>query len=145
MFKNLIGGLAGAVALNLIHQIAKRIDPEAPEVDKIGEEALSKTILAAGYRPPVGDALFRATLASDVAANAIYYSLVGQGSRKHLLLRGMTLGTIAGIGALKLTAPMGLDDTPVKKTARTKVMTVAWYLLGGVVAALTIGALKKEG
>ena len=71
MFKNLIGGLAGAIALNLVHQLAKKMDPDAPEVDKIGEEALSKMITAVGYTPPVGRGLFQATLASDFAAKAI--------------------------------------------------------------------------
>jgi hypothetical protein len=143
MVKNLIGGLAGAIALNAVHQLAKKIDPDAPEINKIGEEALSKTILAAGYTPPVGKALFKATLASDVAANAIYYSLIGQGGKKHLMLRGALLGAAAGVGALKLAKPMGLDDKPVNKTGKTKLMTVGWYLLGGMVTALTIKALGR--
>lgn len=143
MFKNLIGGLAGAIALNLVHQLAKKMDPDAPEVDKIGEEALSKMITAVGYTPPVGRALFQATLASDIAANAIYYSLIGQGDKKHLVLRGAVFGAAAGIGALKLTKPLGLDDVPVNKSKKTQVMTVGWYLFGGLATALTIRALKK--
>jgi hypothetical protein len=144
MLKNLIGGLAGALALNLIHQFAKKVHADAPEVDKIGEEALSKAVTAAGYTPPVGQALFNATLAADIAANTLYYSLIGCGSRKNLLLRGAMLGAAAGIGALTLTKPLGLDDTPVNKNCKAQTMTVGWYLLGGVVAALTIDALKRS-
>lgn len=144
MFKSLAGGLAGALALNLIHQLAKKVDPDAPQVDKIGAEALSETMRAAGQTPPEGRALFNATLASDIAANTIYYSLIGGGRRKHLLRRGVIMGAAAGIGALTLTKPLGLDDEPVNKSGKTQTMTVAWYLLGGVVAALTIDALGKK-
>jgi len=144
MLKSLIGGLAGAIALNVIHQLAKKMDPDAPQIDKIGEEALAETMLAAGQTPPEGKALFNATLASDIAANTIYYSLIGCGSRKHLLRRGVMMGAAAGIGALTLTKPLGLDDEPVKKSSKTQAMTVGWYLLGGVVAALTMEALRKK-
>ncbi len=144
MIRNLIGGLAGAVTLNLVHQLAKKLDPDAPEIDKIGEEALSKTILAAGYSPPVGKTLFNATLASDVAANAVYYSLIGKGGKKHLLLRGTFWGAIAGMGALKLTRPMGLNDKPVNKNRKAQIMTISWYIIGGIVTALTLKAIGKN-
>lgn len=69
--------------------------------------------------------------------------MIGAGKDKYLLFRGIASGLSAGIGALTLTKPMGLSDAPITKTPQTKVMTVAWYLLGGVVTALTIKALRK--
>ena len=41
---NLIGGLAGAVALNIIHEVARKLDPDAPQVQLVGEEALSSLL-----------------------------------------------------------------------------------------------------
>jgi alkylation response protein AidB-like acyl-CoA dehydrogenase len=109
----------------------------------VGEEAIKKGLKYAGVEPPKGDNLFAAALAGDIVSNALYYSAIGIGGNKHLLLRGVASGLSAGIGALTLTKPMGLSDAPITKTTQTKVMTVAWYLLGGVVTALTIKALRR--
>ncbi|RZA01439.1 MAG: hypothetical protein EOP47_10655 [Sphingobacteriaceae bacterium] len=141
--QNLLGGLAGAVALNIVHQTAKAIDHDAPRVDLIGEEAVSKGLKQIGVEPPKGNKLFAATLAGDLISNAIYYSAIGLGKNSNLLFRGAAYGLSAGLGALTLPQPMGLSDAPVTKTQQTKAMTVAWYLLGGVVTALTIKALRK--
>jgi hypothetical protein len=140
---NLIGGLAGAIALNIIHQVAKKIDHDAPRVDLVGEEAVKKGLKYAGIEPPKGDNLFATALAGDLISNAVYYSAIGVGKDKNLLFRGIAYGLSAGIGALTLTKPMGLSDAPITKTPQTKVMTVAWYLLGGIATALTIKALSK--
>ena len=57
---------------------------------------------------------------------------------------GGALGLAAGVGALELTKPMGLDDRPITKSTRTKVLTVAWYLAGGLVTALVIDKLRDR-
>lgn len=143
--RNLLGGLAGALVLNLVHQLAKKVDKDAPQVDKIGEEALSKSIKSAGFAPPKGNKLFLGTLVSDLAANSIYYSMIGKGKRENTLLRGLVFGAVAGLGALTLTKPMGLDDRPVNKTTRTQFMTVGWYILGGIVTAFTVKLANRIG
>ena len=141
--KNMLGGLAGAAVLNAVHQLAKKVDSDAPRIDKVGEEAFSKSTRAAGFDPPRGEKLFLATLVSDLIANTIYYSLIGKGKRENLLLRGIIYGAIAGVGAITLPKPMGLDDRPVTKSAKTKVMTVGLYVLGGVVTVLTRRLLRN--
>ena len=141
--KNLLGGLAGAIALNLLHETYKRIDAKAPRIDLVGEEALSKAIELTGKQPPTGNNLYTATLAADIASNALYYSLIGNGDKRNILLRGAVFGMAAGVGALVLTKPVGLSDAPVTRTGKTKVLTVAWYLTGALVTALTIRALDK--
>lgn len=143
LINNLVGGLAGAVALNVVHQVVKSFEHDAPRVDLIGEEALSKGMEGMGLTPPTGNALFAATLTGDVISNALYYSTIGFGNKKTILLRGAAFGMAAGIGALTLTKPMGLSDAPVTRTDKTKILTVAWYTIGGFVAALTIRSLKK--
>jgi hypothetical protein len=84
------------------------------------------------------------TLAADVVSNAMYFSAIGVGKKKNILLRGMGYGLAAGIGAVTLTKPLGLNDEPVTKTNKTKVLTVAWYLVGGIITALTIKALQDK-
>jgi hypothetical protein len=141
--QNLLGGLAGALALNILHETGKRVIDDAPHIDLVGEEALSKTMAFMGQKPPVGHKLFLATLGADVSSNAVYYAMVGQGKDKHLLMRGAVMGLAAGIGALKLTEPLGLNDKPVNRTTTTQVLTVAWYLAGGLVAAGVIKVLRN--
>ncbi|MBE9462364.1 hypothetical protein ACFP1I_11010 [Dyadobacter subterraneus] len=142
--ENIAGGLAGALALNVLHESYKRFDSEAPRVDLVGEEALTKTVESVGLKAPKGEKLFGLTLAADVVSNAMYFSAIGVGKKKHLLLRGAGYGLAAGLGAVFFTKPLGLDDTPVTKTNKTKILTVAWYLAGGLVTALTIQALKGK-
>lgn len=142
--ENIAGGLAGALALNILHESYKRIDSEAPRVDLVGEEALTKTVESAGLQAPTGSKLFGLTLAADVISNAMYFSAIGVGKKKHLLLRGAGYGLAAGLGAVLFTKPLGLDDTPVTKTNKTKILTVAWYLAGGLITALTIQTLKGK-
>ncbi|MCF0058537.1 hypothetical protein [Dyadobacter sp. CY356] len=142
--ENIAGGLAGALALNILHESYKRLDSEAPRVDLVGEEALTKTVESVGLKAPKGEKLFGLTLAADVISNAVYFSAIGVGKKKNLLFRGAGYGLAAGLGAVLLTKPLGLNDAPVTKTTKTKILTVAWYLAGGLVTALTIQALKGK-
>lgn len=141
---SVIGGLAGAVALNLLHETARRFYPSAPRIDKIGEEALAKSLSSVGIHPPSGERLYQATLAADVLSNAIYYSFIGAGKPKHLLLRGAAVGLVAGIGAISLPEPMGLHDRPVNKETVTSFLTVGYYVFGGLVTAAAITLINKE-
>lgn len=142
--KNMLGGLIGALVLNVVHSAAKRFDPEAPAVDEVGEEAMKKTVSAAGFKPPKGNTLVAATFGADVASNAMLYTLIGYGGDKHRVLRGALLGTVVGLATLTIPEQAGLNAEPIKKTERTKLMTVTWYVIGGVAAALAIKALRKK-
>ena len=144
LLKNIIGGLAGAAALNLLHETARHFDPETPRVDLIGEEALSKGLKTLGAQPPTGNALYAATLAADLLSNSFYYSFIDAGKKKYLVLRGLAYGAAAGIGALKLTEPLGLSDAPVTRTEQTQLLTVAFYTFGGLVTALVIKSLRNK-
>ncbi len=142
--KNMLGGFIGSIILNVMHQVAKRIDPDAPEIDKIGAEAVAKMVRASGHEAPQGNRLFLAALGADLAANSVYFSMIGLGGKKHMLLRGALLGAAAGMGTLQLTKPLGLDDTPVKKTGRTQAMTVAWYVVAGLATACVLKSIKNK-
>ena len=140
----IIGGVTGAAVLNTIHQSVAQFDHDAPRVDLVGEESLSKGFEKVGLKPPTGNALFTATLAADLLSNATYYSLIGLARKKHLLAVGAVTGLAAGVGALALTKPMGLSDAPVTRTEKTKLLTVAWYTIGGLVAGAVILSLRNK-
>jgi hypothetical protein len=128
-------GLAGAAALTGIHQLARRITADAPRMDVLGERAIVRGIRAAGGTPPGEPALSRWALAGDLLSNSAYYSIVASGDRAAMWTRGVTLGLAAGAGALVLPQRIGLGDAPRSDRAANQLMTLAWYLAGGLVAA----------
>jgi hypothetical protein len=128
----LISGVAGAVALTTVHQVARAVTDNAPRMDVVGMRALARGTRAAGQEGPRTHAgLYGATLAGDLVANSIYYSLAST------YTRGTVLGLAAGVGALFLPERMGLGVPPKSELLSNQVMTVAWYLVGGLTAAAT--------
>ena len=140
----LAGGFAGAIALNLLHETVRRFDPKAPRIDLLGEEALNRTLTNFNAQPLKGKNLYLATLAGDVISNGLYYALIGFGEKKNIWLKGASIGLAAGFGAIEIPKTAGLDDKPVTKTNKTKILTVAWYFIGGLVACAVISKLQKN-
>jgi hypothetical protein len=132
----LVSGIAGAAVLTGLHEVARRVVPHAPRMDVIGERALSDSMKAAGMPPPRGNHLFRATLLGELVSNALYYSVVGAGSRARALRRGVLLGLAAGLGAVLVPPRIGLGRPPGNKPPVTPLLTIAWYTAGGLAAAL---------
>ncbi len=141
---SLAGGLAGACALTLLHEVLRRKDPEAPRMDLLGMNALARIIHRSGGKTPDEDTLFGITMAGDVVSNALYYSLAGAGEENGVWARGVALGLAAGAGAVYLPGPLGLSKAPSNRTAETKLLTVALYTAGGIVTAAAISFLKKR-
>ncbi|MEJ7737276.1 MAG: hypothetical protein WKF97_07615 [Chitinophagaceae bacterium] len=140
----LAGGLAGACALTLLHETARRMSPEAPRMDLLGMDALSRLLENLDLETPGEDKLFTITMAGDLVGNALYYSLAGVGKKKHVWKRGVLLGLGAGLGAVVLPKPLGLDEEPSNRTAKTQAMTVAWYLAGGIMASAVMLLMKDK-
>ena len=143
LLKSLLAGFAGAAALNILHESVRRLDPDAPRIDLLGEQALSKSINRLNLEVPGGNNLYQATLAGDIISNSLYYSAIGVGEGKNIYLKGALAGITAGLGAISIPDKVGLDDTPVNKTDKTKILTVAWYVIGGLVTAAVFNRLKK--
>jgi hypothetical protein len=70
--------------------------------------------------------------------------LAGVGDPDGAVTRGLLLGLTAGLGAVFLPGPLGLGTGPSRRTPRTAVMTVAWYALGGLVAAAVYRGLSDR-
>lgn len=129
---SLLSGAAGALALTAVHQAARAVTDSAPRMDVVGMRALARGAEAAGTEAPKSHAgLYRATLAGDLIANSAYYSLATT------YTRGVALGLLAGVGALVLPKRMGLGTPPGSELLSNQLMTVAWYLTGGLAAACT--------
>ena len=137
-------GACGAVALTAVHQLARRVTSDAPRMDVLGERAIARGLRAAGSDVPPEPQLHRWALAGDLLANSAYYSLVACGRDAHVWRRGVALGLGAGAGALLLPRRMGLGDPPNSDHLANQVMTVAWYLIGGLAAAAAGQGLQRS-
>ena len=141
---SLAGGLAGALVLTVMHELIRRKVDDAPRMDRLGEQAINKTLKTAGSKPLRGKKAYYITLISDIVSNALYYSLIGGGSKKNSLARGLALGLAAGIGGVELPGPLGLNKQYAARTQKTSGLTIGYYLIGGVIAAAAMNALQKE-
>jgi hypothetical protein len=126
-------GVTGAVTLTLVHEAARRCLPNAPRMDVLGMRVIAKGMSQLNEQPPNEKDLFKYSLVGDIISNSLYYSLIGTGRKAWW--RGAALGLAAGLGGVLLPGPLGLGEEPSGRTPQTKVMTVAWYLLGGLAAA----------
>ncbi|KQT31500.1 hypothetical protein ASG22_18390 [Chryseobacterium sp. Leaf405] len=136
MYKKILAGLGGAIALNLLHETIRKNFDNVPEINKVGEEALNKALDKVDMKITNHDQLYAATLAGDVVSNGIYYATTATTSFN------IVSGIAMGMGAVLLPEKMGLDDAPVAKTTEKKVMTVAYYLFGAIVTKLIYDKIK---
>jgi hypothetical protein len=139
----LISGAAGALAVTAVHQLARRRVPNAPRMDVLGMRAIARGAHRMGRRPPTGRTLYRTTLAGDLLSNTAYYSVVALGGQ-HAMRTGAALGIAAGLGALLLPPAMGLGRPPHADAWANRLMTVAWYTLGGLAAGCTYQQLHAQ-
>ena len=142
--KALEGGLAGAIALTLVHEGLKKVLPNAPRMDLLGMNVLSKGLKSMGTTVPGKKKLYGLSLAGDLISNALFYSLAGFGGRKYLLLRGALLGLTAGAGAVTVPRYTTLEKRHSSRNKKTSTLTVAWYLIGGLVAGAAMLALSRR-
>lgn len=136
-------GAAGAVALTAIHELGRRQLPYAPRMDVLGMRALRRAIPAFQHERPRSSRLRGWALVGDLIANTIYYSAVPAKTRAETWGRATALGLGAGVGALLLPQPMGLGNPPDSEKRANQAMTVAWYVLGAVVAAAAANGMRN--
>ena len=105
---SLAAGLAGATVLTAIHETTRRVTPDAPRMDILGERAITKMMRGAGRTPPRGKKVHRLALGGDIVGNSLYYAMVGSG--RDAWVRGAGLGLAAGIGAVLLPPVLGLQE-----------------------------------
>lgn len=139
-----VGGLAGACALTIINQVIAKFDKSAPRLDLLGMNAVAKFVKSPKGTPDIVQKLLPMSVAGDLISNTLYYGLAGGGTKQTTLIKGALLGLGAGLGAVALPKPMGLDETPTNLTAKTQALTVFYYILGGLVAAATINAIQEN-
>lgn len=138
------GGVAGAAALTILHETVKKIVPNAPRMDLLGMNTLSKGLKLIGAKTPQDRKLYGWSLTGDIVSNAVFYSFAGIGKKENALLKGAALGLVAGLGAMLLPKPLSLNESYSNRTTETKIITVGLYVVGGLVAAGVMKFLDKK-
>jgi hypothetical protein len=140
----LLGGLAGACAITVLHQVIKNKDEEeAPRMDLLGMESITKLLNKAGVEVPDDNKLYYITMAGDIVSNTLYYSLTGVGEKK-VWFKGPLLGLAAGLGAVFLPKPMGLNEKHSNKTKETQLLSVLYYFTGGIISSAVVKLLGQQ-
>lgn len=143
--KSTIGGLAGAVALTVLNETVKQFDKDAPRLDLLGMNAVAKLVKGSGLKKVATDGKLQSvSLTGDLITNSLYFGMADAGNSRQTFTRGALLGLGAGLGALTLAKPLGLDEAAPYAPLKTKAMTIAWYVVGGLVAAAVINLLSKK-
>ncbi len=138
------GGIAGATTLTILHEIVRKLDKDAPRMDELGKEALGKLFKKLNLDVPDNDKLQVLSTGVELISNGLFYSLAGAAGKNNVYLRGIFLGFTAGIAAVALPGKLGLDERASNRTDKTKIMTIAWYMIGGVVAAAVTERLEER-
>jgi len=134
----LLSGVAGALTLTAVHQAARMVTNDAPRMDVVGMRAITRGADTADADAPRDSRLYNMALAGDLIFNSAYYALATT------WIRGAALGAAAGIGALVLPQKLGLGPAPKSELISNQLMTVAWYVLGGLAAACTAQCLATR-
>lgn len=141
ILRTLLAGAAGAFTLTVVHEVGRRVSDRAPRMDILGMRAIARGLEAAGRPVPEDGVLHRWAFVGDLLSNSAYYALVGAGQARHPIRRGAVIGALAGAGALALPSRVGLGEPPASSDPLNQVMTVAWYLIGGLAAGAVHRAL----
>jgi hypothetical protein len=137
-----IGGLAGAATLTVLNETVKKFDKDAPRLDLLGMNAVAK-LMKGPKGVPLAEKVKPVSLAGDMISNALYYGMANAGSKGNTYLKGAFLGLSAGLGAIAMAKPLNAEQS-TNKTSKTQAMTVAYYIIGGLVAAAVINLLSKK-
>jgi hypothetical protein len=138
------GGFTGATTLTILHELVRKFSPDAPRMDEIGKQGLAKVFDKLKLDVPDNDQLYLLATGLELLSNGLYYSIAGSGSKQNVLLKGAILGLLAGIGAVTLPGKLGLDERASSRTPQTKLMTVAYYLIGGVIASAVAKRIEER-
>ena len=143
------GGLAGATALNLLHEAIDKIGPKAVKPRLLHSPGTLKKIKKYSHRKGPKPLKFYIRLATEFLASMGYFGLPGFGKKKNALLIGGLLGAAAGFGVAFLNQPddaagTGKAEGTNKDEIWNKLATMALYTAGGLVAGGVVKKLKKK-
>lgn len=137
MWKRLVAGFGGAIALNILHSIVKNNFNDTPDFKVVGEEAIDKSLEKANLRISDQEKLYNATVAGDIVGNTLYYTFTP-------FKLNTLVGALGGLGAMALPKQIGVDNKPIAGNDRKKMITMGYYVFGALVAGGIYNLLTKK-
>lgn len=135
MYKKILAGFGGAIALNILHETIRKNFSNVPHINEVGEEALLKLTDHTSLNITGEKNLYAATLVGDIVSNGLYYATTATN-------HNLTSGLLAGVGAIALPKKMGLNDEPVAANNKKKAMTIGYYVFGALVTKFIYDKIK---
>ena len=139
-----LSGIAGVAVLTTIHEVARKNLPNAPRMDLLGMNAIEKGLQHYDLPVPTKETLREEALAGDLLANGLFYGLVACGRPEKAIENGLMLGLIAGVGAVTLPGYLKLGTEECCRSPQTQLMTIGWYVAGGLVAGLAYRLMARR-
>ncbi|WP_207492418.1 hypothetical protein [Aridibaculum aurantiacum] len=134
ILSSIAGGFAGACAVTLLNELVKRYDKEAPRIDLLGQEVVAEAHEAFDSEVPPQNQLYKEALSADLLSNTIYFSIAGANDKQPEVQGGMQ-GILAGLSAVYAPGlSNALNAKHTGETDKKKILTTAYYFIGGVVA-----------
>ncbi len=131
-----LAGSVGAAALTTLHEAVRKLSPQAPRPDIVGMRGIARLLTRLELRIPSNRVLHRIALAADLLSSSALFAAVGVGRPSRAPVRGAVLGALAGISALALPRQLGMGNPSHRSEQSSRLMTVGWYVAGGLVAGL---------
>ncbi|MBV9271826.1 MAG: hypothetical protein JO165_12080 [Candidatus Eremiobacteraeota bacterium] len=142
--KSIVCGLGGAVTLTAAHQVLRKITPQAPHLDALGMQGISRLSGPSGKDASRNNDRYMAAVLLDLFANGMYFSLAGIRGSRASLKTGFMLGAVAGVGSVALPRPLGFDKQTTSRSPLTALLSVALYTIGGFGAGLLYRLMSEE-
>ena len=136
--KILKNGLTGAATLTLLRETLDEAGSENSKVYPLHKKGVFRQLKKVSQKKGMGAVKGYVNLAARLLGMVGYMGVTAVGKKKNTMLRGGMLGGLAGAAAIL----MSNDDDPTvssKELWRKRVITLALYILGGLVAG---GAIK---
>lgn len=146
---SLLAGVAGAVAVNAVHELTRYAaggnpsNARVPRLDRLGKDGVVLAARALGVTSPRrGVPRYATAMAGDLAINAGLYALTA-GLTRSPLVGGTVAALAAGVSGLLAPKLVGLQKH-TGTTARAKAMTFADYAIGGIVTGVVLALLTRS-
>lgn len=145
--KAIEGGVTGAATLGLLQEALHKIDTKTPR-PFLHRSGIIKQLKKSSGKPRKQNKLY-IKLAGELLANAAFFGMAGLGKRKNAMLTGGLLGAAAGLGLAFLNNDEEGEQANGARTdtdadMKKKILTIALYTAGGLLAGAAIKRLNKK-
>lgn len=152
------GGLTGAGTLSLLQEALHKVDHSSPR-PLLQQAGLLKKLKKNSGKGGMKSTKLYIRLASELVSNAALFGLSGLGKKRNAVLRGTLLGAAAGLGSAFLgedkkeknregdftsTEQGIIEAQPANAEIKKKIMTVALYTAGGLMAGLAVKKIRGK-